>query len=106
MDYETPEKHQAAPSSATGSDLSLCSHDTQRRQKRHIFHKFVNITASSKSGEKISGIWVFFFSGVSSVSLVGAGKVAVAIKWTIGSLQNRMKCLCLAIMVMDVKKAR
>lgn len=39
------------------------------------------------------------------MSLVGAGKVTVAIKWTIGSLQNRMKCLYLAMMVMDVKKA-
>lgn len=39
------------------------------------------------------------------MSLVGAGKVTVAIKWTIGSLQNRMKCLYLAIMVMDVKNA-
>lgn len=68
MDYETPEKHQAAPSSATGADLSLCSHDTPRRQKRHIFHKFVNITASRKSGEKISGIRGVFFQALLRVT--------------------------------------
>lgn len=53
---------------------------------------------------KFQGFGGFFFKHC-SLSLVGAGKVAVAIKGTIGSLQNRMKCLYLAIMVMDVKKA-
>lgn len=96
-----PEKLPAASRSATGSDLGMCSHDTQRRQKRPIFPKFVNRMqlTSSKNGEKISKN---FFEASRLVARGIWESNCVAIKRTLGSLWNRMECLYLTIMVMAV----
>lgn len=106
VDYGTPEKRQTTLGNATGSDLSLCSHDTRRRQKRHIFHKFVNIT--QLQAKVVRKFWRFFsFSRVLLRVTAGSWEInCVAIKRTIGSLRNRMKCLYLASMGMAVKKPK